>query len=80
LLRGGVGEFALQVEEIGTRDVAGREGLVAGNGTIRHVAAGWHRLVVGRAVVEAEAGVAENGGELLGGDEGGWLGHRTFPI
>ncbi|MGY3108964.1 hypothetical protein ACVWW7_005591 [Bradyrhizobium sp. LM6.9] len=75
LLRGGVGELALQVEKIGARDVAGLERLVAGDGAIGHVAARRHRLVVGRAVVEAEIGVAELGCELLGGDEGGRLGH-----
>ncbi len=75
LLRGGVGELTLQVEEIGARDVAGLERLVAGHCTIRHVAAGWRWLQIGRAVVEAKAGIAELGGELLGGDEGRRLGH-----
>ena len=54
-VRGGIGEFALQVEEAGAGDVPLFERLAAGHGVVGFCRAGGRRLEVGRAVEYAAA-------------------------
>ena len=74
-MRGGIGELALQVEEVGAGDVAVLERVAAGHGDVGLGRAGGSRLEVSRAVEHAQRRIAERSGQGGGVDQGARVAH-----
>ncbi len=72
-----LGELALQVEKVGARNMAGREGLVAGHREIGDAAALGRRFEIGRAVEQPQIGPIEDAGKFHCADQ---LRHPHLPL
>jgi hypothetical protein len=59
-LRGGIGEFALQIQKIRSRNMPGFEGVSSGHGDIGNVAARGLVFEIGRAIEQSEIGMIED--------------------
>ena len=74
--RGLVGELALQVEEVGARDMRRLEAAAAGHRDIGIVAAGRGRLQISRAVIDPQVRAAEVARQGVGAYQGVGFAHR----
>jgi hypothetical protein len=64
-----VGEFALQIQEIRSRDMPGLKSVSSGHRNIGNVAAGRLIVEVGRAIEQPKTRLIQDGGEFRGGDK-----------
>src|SRR5215467_10649391 len=73
--RGLVGELALQVEEVGTRDMLSLESVAARHNDIRIIIARRRWLQIRGAVIDSDVGAANFPRQRVGANECGRLGH-----